>query len=368
MKYLLFYIIALWLNIFPSEAQQAFSGKVLNDESGQPIPGASIYINNTSVGTLSNTSGEFHIPDIIEGELIISSVGFERIIYKLNKNELGQRSFTFRLQPKQELLQDVMVMPDATRRRFLSIFRDHFLGITEEADMSKVTNLDAIYFVKPAGDKDGIIALSDTPLTIINRKLGYKIEFDLAEFYINEKVNRTYFYGFTRYNEMGDKKKWVKNRRKAYYGSTVHFFRSLINDQLEQEGYSIYKILGDTSTKKPGGQVTISSRGMDIAIAAKASDIIKKDSNDIYSASWGKKLMVQYHKKPAGKTYLSQKTMVTGALPNGFRSYLHTEEKVIRIDGNGLLLDPLKVFFSGYWIYEKAANLLPYNYIPEKED
>ncbi|MBC7936440.1 MAG: carboxypeptidase-like regulatory domain-containing protein [Rhizobacter sp.] len=367
MRSLSLYIIACFLCTY-TYAQQAFKGKVLSAETDIPLNGVSVYFNNTSIGTLTNEKGEFIIPVAIEGEVIISSVGFERIIYKTSKEGAGQKSFTFKLQPKETILQDVLILPDASRKKYLKLFRDHFLGITEEADMSRITNLGAIYFVKSPTDKDGIIALSDTPLTIINRQLGYTINFDLGEFYLNEKQGRTSFYGFTRYNEMGDRKKWAKNRRKAYYGSTVHFFRSLITNTLEREGYSIYKIKSD-SLKKRGNPLNISANKVDMAIPVKATDIIEKDSaSNFYSAKWGAKLMVQYHKKTASQDYLYKKILVKDAFHNGFRAYLNTSAGFIRIDTNGLLEDPMAVYYSGYWIYEKAANLLPYNYNPEKED
>ncbi len=362
------YIIFLFFFIIPAHAQHVLTGKILNDRNGSPISGASIYFNNTSIGTLSNETGDFSLAGAVEGDLIISSVGFDRIIYKVGKDEPGKKSLTFRLQPKEATLQDVMVLPDAARKKYLALFRENFLGMTEEADNSRITNLDAIYFIKPPNDQNGIIALSDTPLHIINRKLGYNIQFDLGQFYLNERSGITSFYGFTRYDEMGDKRKWVKNRRRAYYGSSVHFFRSLISNTLEQEGYSIYKVLED-SIKQTGTTITIGSNKMSMAIPVKATDIVKKDSSSgMYAANWGKKLMVQYHKKTAGRDYLARKVMISGSLPNGFRAYLNTEEKQVLIDENGLLENPMIVFFSGYWIYEKAANLLPYNYIPEKED
>ena len=350
-------------------AQFLLKGKVLNADTDLPLSGVSIYFNNTSLGALSNNIGEFTITNAIEGELVISSVGFERIVYKITKEELGRKSFTFKLYAKETVLQDVLIMPDATRQRYLKLFKDNFLGQTEEADMSRVINLKDIYFIKPENDKDGIIALSDTPLTIINRKLGYRVEFELAEFYLDEKKGRTSFYGFTRYNEMGERKKYDKNRRKVYYGSNLHFYRSLINDQLDKEGYSIYKIIEDSLQPGKNG-ININSKKMDIAFAVRAADIVKKDTaSEFYTAGWGTKLMVQYNKNPAGKSYLARKLFVAGSLPNGFRSYLHMQDAgSVQIDRYGILVNPLMVYYSGYWIYAKAASMLPYNYYPEKDD
>jgi hypothetical protein len=355
------YIIFFSFSLNCIYAQQPLTGKVVNHETGQPLSGASIYFNNTSIGTLSDNNGQFVISNPIEGELIISSVGYERLIFLVKNEQPGYRSFIFKLQEKQTVLQDVLVLPDATRKRYLKLFRDNFLGMTQEADRSKITNLNALYFVRSPDDKDGIIALSDTPLTIVNRQLGYRVQFDLVQFYLNEKIGRSSFYGYTRYDEMDDRRKWKKNRRNVYYGSTLHFYRALINDKLEEESYSIYKIKED-SLKNSGNSIS-SSNKMDIAIAVKAKDIVVKDTaSGYFVVNWGAKMMVQYHKKPASKDYLSRKVMLNGSLPNGFRAYLHTENFPIRIDANGLLEDPMKIFYSGYWIYEKAASLLPYNY------
>jgi hypothetical protein len=78
--------------------------------------------------------------------------------------------------------------------------------------------------------------------------------------------------------------------------------------------------------------------------------------------------MVQYYKNPDSKAYLSRKHFISGLIPNGTRSYLKLTTDHVYIDDYGILENPLSIFCSGYWIYEKAANLLPYNYFPEKNN
>ena len=367
MKALHFYIIFSFILLNSVDAQSFLRGKVLSETTGQPLSGASIYFNNTSIGTLSNSNGEFNIPDAVAGELIISSVGYERLIYPVKKEQLGVKTFTFKLQEKENIMQDILILPDATRKKYLKLFRDNFLGITEEADRSRITNMGAIYFIRSPNDKNGIIALSDTPLNIINNQLGYKVEFDLVQFYLNENTGRTSFYGFTRYNEMGDRRRFRKNRRNAYYGSTVHFFRSLVSNRLQEESYNIY-IIKEDSLKQKSNSISAGNNKMDIAFPAKATDIITRDSvSGLFSANWGPKLMVQYLKKPGNRNYLTGKGLLVGVFGNGFRAYLHAENYPVKIDANGLLEDPMNVFYSGYWIYEKAASLLPYNYYPDND-
>lgn len=350
-----------------AHAQQSISGKVLNEDDNSPIAGASVYFNNTSIGTLTSNIGSFFLPDAVDGELIISSVGFERLIYPIKLSELKGKSFTFKLRPKESLLQDVLILPDATRRKYLQLFQENFLGVTEEAASSRITNLSAVYFVAVPNEKNSFKAMADTPLTIINNKLGYRIGFELVAFYLDQNSGQTSFYGYTRYEEMGDKKRWAKNRQNAYYGSTLHFYRSLIGDSLEEEKFALYIVRTDTLAPSPG-ETKQTARKVDIASAVKASDIIQKDSAlEVYNMRWKHKLMVQYLKEPAGKNYLQSKHMMFMSSQPGFRAYLHLLSDMVRIDKFGIVIDPTALYYSGYWVYEKAANLLPFNYYPAKK-
>jgi hypothetical protein len=340
-------------------AQFTITGKVLHEITGVALPGVSVYLNNTSLGTTTNEAGEFTLRNVISGELVISSVGYERITYRLHPGGLAG-PFIFKLNVKQSTLRDVLMLSDAARKRYLKLFITNFLGLTEEAQHSDILNLNAIDF-SAAAEKNAFIAYADTPLTIINRKLGYIIKFDLVEFYLNEKTGQTFFYGFTRYEDMGDKKRWIANRRKAYYGSSLHFLRSLIGNKLDKENYKIFILRQDTIR---GNQPRI----VEVGVPTTAANIISIDSNNNkYEAKWKGILMAQYYKDPASKSYLSRRIFIPGNIPIGTRSYLKLNGEAVGIDKYGLLDDPMKVFFSGYWAYEKAANLLPYNYIPEAD-
>jgi len=335
--------------------------------SNEPITSASIYFNNTSIGTTSNALGEFDlpVPGLSNPELIVSSVGYETIVYSFKPGEESTHTYLFKLKKKEALMQDILILPDATRKKYLDIFKENFLGLTEEASLSRIENQGAIYFTKPGSEKNSFNAYSDTPLIIINKKLGYKIYFQLQEFYYNQGSGITSFYGFTRYEELGDKKRWIKNRRRAYYGSTMHFFRSLINDKLDQEFYKIYIVKEDSS-----GRLTGHENKMEMAYPTTAAQILKPDSsnNGNFIVTCKNKIMVQYNRDPASKDYLKMHVMLSSALPTGVRSYLISNSGSFKLDKNGVLLNPLSVLFTGYWVYEKAANLLPYNYDPDAKN
>ena len=357
------YYIILFLFLSPVLfSQSIFKGRVVSETTNEALSAASIYFNNTSVGTSSNEKGQFSIgvPATINSELIISCVGFETLVYKIRPGEDLSQNYLFKLKKKENLLQEILILPNATRKKYLERFIENFLGVTQEGASSYIRNLDAIYFTRPEGI--GFNAHSDTPLLIINKMLGYRVYFQLENFYYNEKNGSTSFYGYTRYEEMGNKNRWKKNRRKAYYGSSLHFFRSLINNTLEKESYQIFVVREDTIRSQ-------NDRKIETAIPVTASQVVKKDNDDssIYTCTWKHKLMVQYNKNPASRAYLMRNNRSTGELRYGVRSYLIINEPTVEIDATGILVDPLSLFFSGYWIYEKAANLLPYNYYPEPE-
>ncbi len=80
MKYSLFLLI-LWSFSLPLHAQITLKGKVLDQNSGQPVPYANIGILNSTVGTLSNEDGSFTITipsGLSNRNVLFSSVGYNR--------------------------------------------------------------------------------------------------------------------------------------------------------------------------------------------------------------------------------------------------------------------------------------------------
>ena len=369
-------LVVLLLLPFISISQITVQGTVLSEATGLPVEGASLYFNNTSIGTSANAVGKFSLslPDIGNAELIVSAVGFQLLVFKPDAAAIKNKNIIFKLAQKEGQLKDVLILTDAVRKKYLAIFETQFLGITEEAAGSSIKNLKDIYFT--SGDsKNSFKAYSDTSLVIINKMLGYKISFELIEFLYDQQSGRTSYYGYTRFEEMGDKKRWVKNRKRCYYGSTVHFYRSLIGNRLKEEGYKIYlikplKFTTDSSTNAKGKNIAMPPKQqeeMGMAVGVVAAQIVQPDSSNSnnYNIFIPGKLMVQYDKEPASKNYLRKSTFVQGYLPVGFRSYVTVKAPFISLNNMGIANNPIDVEYGGYWIYEKAANMLPFNYIPE---
>lgn len=370
MRYRLLLSLLLQCLSISISAQIIIKGRVLDKISGAPVVNASVYLNNTSAGTVTGSNGEFvlNVKSVYTGELIISSVGYQPISYKVNPVTADKIFFTFKLEIKESMLTGILVMSDAQRKEWLKIFKENFLGITEEADNCTIENTDAVYFA--AGEnKNSIYAYADTPLVIINKLLGYKISFDLMEFSFDKVKNSTYFLGYSRYEDMGDKKRWVRHRKQNYFGSTMHFYRALISGQLKEDGFSIFRIKKQQISKDPAGlQHAQADKEANyyIITPVKVPDILITDSTQgKYYISSADQIMVKYNESPHSRFYLSNKVLVRGLDRFGFTSYITFQNDKVEVDKDGIIFSPLAVIYDGFWVYEKLGNQVPFNYTPE---
>jgi hypothetical protein len=347
-------------------AQLVIHGSVVDDSTGLPVINGSIYLNRTTVETTSNNIGEFTMeaPGIYSGELIVTAAGYECISYKLDISSTTHKFYKFKL-IKKKYQKDIIVLPDIIRRKELEYFRHALLGITEEADGCVIENLASVYFVKTE-DRNITYAFADTPLIIINKLLGYEIAYDLIEFG-DDKIKGSYFSGSCRYREIGNKKQFTKRRQKNYYGSTMHFYRSLINGNLYEQGFSIFEIKKPKDSADFVRYISHTFINPDSIVAINPLNILFIDSisNEYYLKS-SNVIIVQYNKTPESVNYLSQQGFVQGLNDKGFTAYISLVADKVGIDGRGAIDDPLFILYDGFWVYEKLANQLPLNYQPEQ--
>ena len=365
------------------QAQGVISGKVLDETTGKPLSGASVYINSSTIGTTTNEAGEYRLPVAVNGfyDVVASYVGYEIIVYRATIQSKDIQVI-FKLQEKPTELRKVVVLSKEGRARRLRILRENFLGITEAAEKSKIENEEEILFTD-AGGKEAVGAFSVVPLVIVNKELGYRIFFQLEDFYFNSAEGRTYFYGFSRFEELREKGKiparYLRNRNRYYPGSTMHFYHSLIDNKVKEEGFLLLHIQamkgsGDQpangttidSSNRTGIKVNVSGK-MNIGRTITPAQFFRKDTlngNNVYVMDWAEKLRVTYSKDPYSKKYLRKKVMLRGNLPVGVYSDVDMVERPAIMDANGSLYNPLAIQMDGYWSYEKLASMLPINYRP----
>ena len=318
---------------------QELKGVVLNEKTNEPIIGASVYFDNTSVGTTTNFDGEFYInlQQPINAPLVISFVGFETKIHNITHFDTKK---TFKLREDVNTLEEVVLdSKDEWSRAFkLKQFRKEFLGRSAFANQCTILNEDALV-LNFERDTKQLIASAKAPIIVKNEALDYIVKYDINDFYITynmdvnasldlEKVFRTVasvsYSGTTFFENIETKKhkRAIKNRKKAYIGSTLHFMRAVANNKLRQEKFKIFK-----------GSYQV-----------EPSNHIKTFKNDSLNVT---------------EVHLSQKLNI---LCKGKQSAIESEVDRFIIDAYGNHSPIDKVLFGGFMANQRIGDVLPLDY------
>jgi hypothetical protein len=225
---------------------QSISGIVV-DKEGEPLPGATVYFDGSSYGTTTNLDGLFriNIPAQISATLIVSYVGYEKAYVN---NLQFEKRYRIILNEAVESLKEIVLTDNKfSRKQMLAVFRSQFLGETKGGRASKIENEDEIYFSYD-NDKFILTAYADKPLIINNPYLGYKVYYDLALFdskFTYFSINKDNIYssiyaGTSRFEEIDNSKKRIKNREKAFEGSYLQLFRNMANNKWDKKSFLLF--------------------------------------------------------------------------------------------------------------------------------
>ena len=353
------------LLILQSFSQQFYiRGRVADEETQQALKGASIYINNTTRGTTTNANGDFELGHFSPGryEVIASFVGYESLLYsaEISRND---RRVSFKLPRKEETLREVLVLSDETRKRYLQIFKEYVIGKSVAAEKCVIKNLSEIQFAS-GGTKDDIIAYTDQALVIDNPEFGYTLHFDLLNFSYNKKTGGSHFFGYTRFVDWSkdetSNKKWLRKRKQCYDGSTVHFFRSLIDKELEKNGFTVYQlnvpVRDSLSPQTPSRKIAV--KAIEDSMISIYSDSIYR----VYQLNIKDGWRIIYAKSTDLKNELVNRLFLMGQPPKGTINGLRLRQAPVLVTERGINLTPINAYYDGIWAYERLANMLPEDY------
>ncbi len=393
-------------------SQRTIKGRVVNDATGAVVPGSSVFISNTSKGTISDNAGHFELNDVPAGkhELIISSIGYETNVFSFSDEQLP-------LQLKIELTVKVKELQNVTLEQYVEegwdkwgrTFMDNFVGNTANANQCRVKNEKAIRF-RYYKKTNRLAAYCDEPLLLENKALGYNISYQLENFEVNFSNRSMFYLGYSLFSPIDNEgrskeQKWEKNRQDAYNGSIMHFMRSLFADSLLEQGFEVRRMLRTPNDEKQRVKnVYLASRVVKVDAATGRTTVeypgtkIPRDSMDYYDLvmrqpdyveTYGTSLLTADSLiiETAGAfkglsfddylfiTYKNEKEeagYVRTQFPErraGFqRSYVTLlNDKLISLDKSGNYYNPQDFFCSAYWAWgEKMANSLPLDYEPGK--
>jgi len=352
-------VIALFFSFTVLSQEKFFivAGKVIDGKSGQPLAGASVFCQNTTVGTVSKNDGSFALRLANGGyDMIISFTGYETRSIRISKDRKANDSLTVELKEEDKSLEQAVVTGSAEVadgwEKYGKFFLDNFIGTTPNAAQCVLENKEALkfYFYKK---RNKLRVKATDALVITNNALGYKIKYQLDSFVYEYTTNVSSYTGYPLFEKLQGTPEqegtWKDNRLYSYSGSRLHFIRSWYDSTLKYEGFVLELADSDNNNKMTTIEDPYDGK------------IFSVDSGDAEINIQGR-LRVSYTGQVPDQKYLAERkfplttrTQISAIdILNGFV-----------IEENGYFYDQSDVTNIGYWSWKKLAELIPYDYLPE---
>ncbi|MFD2871067.1 carboxypeptidase-like regulatory domain-containing protein [Mucilaginibacter ximonensis] len=374
MKNIICVALLLLLRVTAS-AQHTYpiSGNIKN-EKGEPLQAVTVFIDGSEKYTVTDDKGNFFFTSIEPGNYNIAAsiVGYNAEQKSLMVSD-GPQRVDFVMKEKLTVLKEVVIdatkkgklsnkIEDRQRKTLMTIFISKFLGITNNAQSCKIVNPDIIEFTL---NKNVLTATTPDFLIIENPKLGYRIKYRLKLFRYDIATRVTGYGGECIFEQLQgskrEKQKWDENRKKAYYGSLMHYLRSLYAGNSDKQGFKTYEVTYNDSLKK----LIVNDSTTDMR-----HHVTRIDSNFVRVSF--KQLKIVYTPfKPSVTSY----TIITnddGASASSTERFSMTGTSTVQmfvdhtlVDAHGNYSDYRSFYCADYWSWLQVGDKLPFTYEPK---
>ncbi len=214
------------LLMIPSIAsgQRYISGRVTDSSLGAPIPGASVFLAETMVGSLTDTEGFFRLalPGPDNFRLVVSQTGYVTFIGDIEPDWV-KREINVALQKRESDKTDVnkKLKP---RKTDVNLFWSKILGTKPDKNKIFVTNPSTVNFYYHPETKI-LQAYGSKPLSVFNLETGYLIKFVLDRFSHDYNTDTASWDAQFMFDEIDtknfqQKNTWLRNRELAFKASS----------------------------------------------------------------------------------------------------------------------------------------------------
>lgn len=334
------------------------AGKVIDSATQQPLQGASVFCQNTTIGTLTNANGEFQLTLSNGGyDLVVSFMGLETQSIRISNTMPEAADLIIALQQKEKSLEEVAIV--ATNEvhngweKYGQFLTDNFIGRTANSKECEIENPEALRFFYSRKRKR-LKVTGDSVLVINNKALGYTIKYQLDSFVHEYSNGKTLYAGYPFYEQMEGSEEemllWQEKRKMAYNGSVLQFLRAYHDSTLNGDGYKVELINDGTTQASP---------------IYNPYDTVYYDTMDFKRVGlfFPGKLRVVYSKEKPDPAYLAANKL---PMSTPIQISILDLANGIIIEENGYFFDQKDVLTLGYWAWEKMADFLPYDYYPDR--
>ena len=317
------------------------AGRILNEQSGEPLENANVFLAGTTIGMSSGPRGEFLLRSVLTGgqDLVVSLVGYDRRVIHLALTAGDSTFLTVSLMPHVLLGEQIQVVASEPKewKENLVRFEKVLFGEGEFADQCRLLN-PYVIDLKLTGDR--LVGRSDSLLRVENPALGYTMGVVIRKFEWDVRHDRGSWAAYVHFREsiprsQDQREEWRDHRRSAYEGSMRHFFWALAHRRLMQEGFAM----------RTGNMISYSQRWTEIS------------EDSIHLLQDPGTQLIQWIYPDWVRIDLD--------FPSKDPGYIHLVQDHALIDSSGVLVTPLAFDLGGRWGRERMGSLLPVDYFPD---
>lgn len=227
-------IVLLTVNIFNLGFGQEISGVVRESSSLLGVAGATVFINNSSASTTTDSNGKFTLKINAEGYL---TIGVHQVGYQLFRAPLKVekgKSYILNLQviKNDNGQENVLLSPNeglTKIRTSLHVNNDSQIRIRNESELK--------FFTK----QNSLELSADTPMIVENVHLGYLIYlYPLSRTTLDGDLLSDCLVAFQNLNTVELSNEFYrKNQLESYHGSLMHFLRSIAKGSVSSSGFEV---------------------------------------------------------------------------------------------------------------------------------
>lgn len=339
-------------------------GRVLDAETGDPLPNVHVFLTHSTRGTTTDMNGYFRLDDMQAGtvEIAASMIGYELSTHRIQILGVSP-PVSFELTPKVIALDEVVVSAErpAEWEMQLRYFKPLFLGTSSYASKCTILNPEVLSFAYDQAS-DIFQAEAIEPLIIENNALGYRLHYHLERFSAHQGEVR--YLGTVRFDELEpqnkrEQRRWDRRRREVYEGSAPHFLHALTQTSNASE------------LRKVGFEVSLAPQ-----FEENAALVIPADPASLVHSTGVPNTWLLSSRDPIQVVYrYDQMNSPLGGIPGSgvadnpqdYTSWIKLNNGLAEMDGFGHLNDPLSATMYGRWSYDRIAEALPREYVLKKK-
>ena len=388
-------------------SQLHYIAGTVQDEAGKPLSGVEVFLAGTTRIAVSDEEGNFNISRLATGNYELAAKLLGRETYTATFTLTKSSRFNITLTLKNRQLDEVVIRPNSYSNADYNLFARTLLGTTPNAAKCKILNPKILNIFRDPETRILHVNSGGEFLLIDNEALGYNVKYLLDEFVLDSDQSLSMYVGQAVFTEMqgseSKKATWRKARAKAYLGSPQHLLRSVYHDNLIDQKFIVRK-LSVTPDEQSITEKEYVRKQEHFANLLAAKTITRSQHSDSSNMIL-RRVRMPESKLSVGKDTLEGNSLISGRYDTNKQldlsaplhilylgekpaiGYHHdrfiegTEKDDYRhqmstissrkgfvpyIDAYGNILSPLSVIFNGYMGWERMAEMLPREFLPDE--